>query len=117
MLTWFIRICALLYVVAILAPSLQSTGQITSVPHADKVFHFVAYGVMAALVSWGWPKLKLWHVVLIVTFLGVCVEMAQGMINLGRTPSMLDAAANFAGALSSCFALQLLGQSAKNEKK
>lgn len=116
MLTWIIRFAAFAIALMVLILSLEPS-QGPGLPYVDKVMHFLAYGLIAGLIFLGWPSLKLWRVVLIATIFGICVEMAQGMTNLGRTPSILDAVANFAGALTSCFILQFLGQIIKNEKK
>lgn len=92
------RLCTVVFAAAILFLSLQpSTGQ-ASIPHADKVQHVLAYGVLAVLTGLGWPRLRrVWLIVLPALF-GVGVEVLQGAMAMGRTPSVLDAVANTLGA-------------------
>lgn len=113
-MAWFFRLGAILFAIAIMVLSLQPAGDFVGSPYTDKVQHFLAYGALGALILMGWRELRVWQVVLIATLFGICIEVAQGMTNLGRTPSILDAIANLAGAATVTYLLQLLGHMAKN---
>ena len=84
-------------------------------PHEDKVMHFLAYGVMAALtirsmaaerLSWS-PRTLALFAVLFTTAYGLSDEIHQSFVP-GRDASVLDLAADFAGACAGAWAFPRL---------
>ncbi|HEY8483896.1 MAG TPA: VanZ family protein [Longimicrobiales bacterium] len=68
----------------------------------DKPAHFVAYGMLGALVAWGWRRAgrrphRLW-LVLAAALVGVLDELNQMRVP-GRSPEVADWAADTAGVL------------------
>lgn len=95
---WFFRLSAVLLAVAILLFSLQPATDFQGTLHADKVQHFLAYGLLAFLIALGWPKIRLIFVILIAALFGIGVEVAQGLTHFGRSASLFDGLANLIGA-------------------
>ncbi len=100
----------LLIAVASLAPS--STFKDTpSFLHADKIIHFIMYGIEATLLLWALtPKLKKVATRLILTILfcstyGILMEILQATLS-DRTFSIGDIVANIAGA--TCLSLIMI---------
>jgi len=100
----------LLIAVASLAPS--STFKDTpSFLHADKIIHFIMYGIEAVLLLWALtPKLKNVATRLILTILfcsayGILMEILQATLS-DRTSSIGDIVANIAGA--TCLSLIMI---------
>jgi len=76
-----------------LVPS-SSVGVETS----DKIMHFIAYGGLAGLLLLARPVLSLWRVFLMISAIGIALEIAQGLAPTGRTASIFDQIANSCGA-------------------
>lgn len=106
----FFKLSAVLFAVAILILSLQPASNIPGPQHADKVSHALAYAALTCLTALGWPKLRLFRVVMMVTVFGIGVEIAQGLGGQGRMPSVLDALANFFGASVSALIMRFFRQ-------
>ena len=81
----------------ILVMSLRPSVSIGDVPNMDKLVHFGAYTVLAFLARLGWPKLWGGWIFLGLALFGVGIEVAQEMMNLGRTGSLADIVANLLG--------------------
>ena len=95
---WFALALFALALVAVTAGSLVSAGPSMNVSHADKVQHFGAYALLAAL-AFAACRERSWPVAAALVGLGVALEVAQWALGTGREPSALDAAANAAGVL------------------
>ena len=79
----------------------QSLTPVTSVggfPHTDKVIHAIAYACVAGLVIFGGWR-RLWPAVIFAVLWGAGIELAQGLMDLGREASFADGVANSVGAL------------------
>ena len=87
----------LVLLVAITPASLQPSTGAVSLPHADKVLHFLAYLGVAGLAV---PALsgRARPAFALAVLWGVGIEAAQGLMALGREASGLDILANTAGA-------------------
>ncbi len=70
-------------------------------PHQDKVFHFIAYFVLATFLCVALKRrhYSLFIAVIIAAIYGISDEIHQGFIP-GRDVSLLDWLADFAGALA-----------------
>jgi len=64
--------------------------------HIDKLFHFIGFGSFAFAFSVAYPKLKYYLITIIVSLLGVFVEIIQSFIP-HRAFSYLDMLADFLG--------------------
>lgn len=98
-----IQLATLLFAAGLAYVSLQPAGTMPGPAHIDKVQHALAYGVLSALIAMGWPKLRLFGVVMMATIFGIGIEIAQGLGGQGRMLSGLDALANAFGASLSAF--------------
>ncbi len=107
-LSHLFKLAALLCALVIAIASLQPTGGMQSIPHADKLLHLIAYGGLAGLIGLGWWRMPLLRVVLIAVLFGVGVEIAQGLFTAGRTPSVADGIANTLGALLAAAVLSFI---------
>jgi VanZ family protein len=63
----------------------------------DKVEHFTAYFVLAVWFTGLYPRARYWQVVAGLLALGLAVEIAQGVMQLGRSAEFFDMVANAAG--------------------
>ena len=102
-----LRVAAIGLAALILVLSLLPISGQASVPHADKVQHFVAYGALAGLAGLGWPRAGLWVVAGGAALFGVGVEIAQAITPTGRSFSGLDMLANAGGAGLAALALRV----------
>jgi len=99
-----------LYVMFIAWASLRSSTGSSSIPHFDKILHIGVYGLLAMAISLAWPrisKIKIWAACLLY---GGVLEIAQGTLSFGRTPSVGDFTANGLGALAALLLVSLLNQ-------
>ena len=83
----------------IVVMSLRPSVSIGDVPNMDKFVHFGAYAVLASLARLGWPKLWGGWTFLGLALFGIGIEIAQETMNLGRTGSLADTAANLLGTV------------------
>lgn len=84
-------------VIAIVHQSLQPGSGFPPTSHTDKLYHAGAYGILAVWTVLGWPFGRSLYIFLGLTLLGGTVELAQGVMDIGRTASWLDALANAVG--------------------
>lgn len=70
-----------------------------SITHFDKVQHALGYALLAGLLALAWPRLRLLWVIVLPALYGVGLEVAQSVTPYGRTGSVFDAIANFAGVM------------------
>ncbi|MEL6686587.1 MAG: hypothetical protein AAFP97_03090 [Pseudomonadota bacterium] len=94
------RLSSVAVALAIIYLSLTPNVETSGPEHADKVNHFIAYGVLTGCVGLGWPKLRSLFLVGAVFMFGIGLELAQGLGGYGRTASALDALANLTGAVA-----------------
>ncbi len=93
------RIAVLGLVLAISILSLMPSSAPASVTYTDKIQHALAYGALAGLTAFGWPRWPLIKVFLYTTVFGVAVEVAQALLTTSRSFSGLDMIANAVGAV------------------
>ena len=103
----FFKLLAVFFAAAILYLSLQPSNGMPGPLYADKVQHAVAYGSLTFLTALGWPKFRLFHVVIMATVFGIGIEIAQGLGAQGRMMSMYDAIANGVGASIAAFIVRI----------
>jgi len=60
--------------------------------------HFGAYAALSTLARLGWPKLWGGWIFTLFAGLGIGIEIAQHLMDVGRTGSFGDIAANLIGA-------------------
>ena len=85
------------YVLALIAGSLVPVDMSGAPDQSDKLFHFLAYGLMVFFWPAGWKGFRLppfW----LAAGLGLLLEIAQGALPTGRFMDPLDVAANALGA-------------------
>jgi len=63
----------------------------------DKAEHFAAYCGLAVWFTGLYPRARYWKVVAVLLALGLGLEIAQGVMQLGRSAELLDMVANAAG--------------------
>jgi len=80
-------------VYASLAPDLALSGPEGS----DKVGHFATYCGLAVWFTGLYPRTRYWKVVAGLLALGLGLEIAQGVMQLGRSAELLDMVANATG--------------------
>ena len=83
----------------ILVQSLTEAHSSITVSNMDKVVHLGAYFVLGAATLPALPRLKPILVWALLSLFGGGIEIAQGMMNLGRSASFFDGLANASGAL------------------
>ena len=83
--------------VVLLVMSLRPSVSLGEIAHIDKVWHLGAYALLSGLVRLGWPKLWGGLIFIGLAFFGIGIELAQHFMNLGRTGSIADVAANLTG--------------------
>ncbi len=80
----------------------------------DKVEHFTTYCALAVWFLGLYPRSRYWAVVVALLALGGGLEIAQGLMGLGRTADILDMAANTSGVgVGLLLALTLTGNWAR----
>lgn len=88
--------------------SLMPTGPSSSLNHFDKVMHFLSYFVLTGLWAIACGGRSLIKIALIIATMGIGLEIAQHVMELGRTGSIWDALANFAGCVFAVIAVKTL---------
>jgi VanZ family protein len=84
--------------VAVTVYASLETGVSLPVPSGfDKVEHFTAYCGLAVWFTGLYPRSRYWKVVLGLLALGIGLEIAQGVMRLGRSADVFDVVANAAG--------------------
>jgi VanZ family protein len=85
-------------VAAIVYASLAPDPPLPAAPAGfDKVEHFTAYCALAVWFTGLYPRTRYWQVVAGLLALGLGIEVAQGVMQLGRSAEVLDMVANAAG--------------------
>jgi VanZ family protein len=70
-------------------------------PHLDKILHAGAYGLLTLTLARALGGRSGWRAAAIATAYGLALEGLQHFI--GRTPSLVDGAANAAGAVAAAW--------------
>ena len=96
--SYIFKFLTLAALTVILVMSLKPSISVGGMPHVDKVLHFGAYALLSILARLGWPKLWGGLIFIGLAVFGIAIEIAQHTMNLGRTGSIADIAANLAGA-------------------
>jgi VanZ family protein len=82
--------------------------------YSDKAEHFAAYCGLAVWFTGLYARAQYWRVVAALLALGLGLEIAQGVMALGRSAELLDMAANAAGVgVGLLLALALTGNWAR----
>ncbi|MCI4643933.1 MAG: hypothetical protein MRY64_04035 [Hyphomonadaceae bacterium] len=64
----------------------------------DKLYHFLAYGGLMALMVAALGMGRMWRAFLLASIFGFTMELAQATLSAVREPSLLDGLANMTGA-------------------
>lgn len=91
---------ALMMAVAIAYLSLMPVNEGPAPVFSDKVNHFLAYAGLAAPLTLALHPKRWLSAVIVAAVYGIGLEFAQAMGGAGREGSVLDAMANFIGALA-----------------
>jgi len=101
-------------VAAIVYASLMPNLSLPVPGNFDKVEHFTSYCGLAVWFTGLYPRSRYWMVVAGLLGLGLGLEVAQGLMQLGRSAEPLDMAANAAGVgVGLLLALSLTGNWAR----
>ena len=92
------RVGVSIYSLLIIWASLRPAGTGGAIPHLDKLLHMLVYALLAGGIMLAWPKLTKLKVFWLCVVFGGIMEVAQGVINIGRTASFMDGLANSLGA-------------------
>lgn len=95
---WFFRFLTIAALITVAYMSLRPSLSVGGVPHMDKVLHFGTYGVLAGLARLGWWRSWGGWIFLGLASFGIALEILQHVMDLGRSGSLADTAANCAGA-------------------
>jgi len=76
----------------------------------DKFLHAGVYGLLAMTVSLAWPQLSKVKIWLGCLLFGGCMEVAQGILSAGRTPSFWDFVSNGFGAFTALVLISVLNK-------
>ncbi len=98
LLSHMFKALTILAICGVLVMSLRPSISMGGIAHIDKVLHFAAYAILSGLARLGWPKLWGGWIFLAFAVLGIGIEIAQHFMNVGRTGSLADTAANLMGA-------------------
>ncbi len=93
------QVLTILLIIVVVHESLIPSQGDSKITHFDKIIHLVAYGALATFGKLGWPKLNSAILALSLITLGAFVEVAQGIMSVGRTGSLADGIANSLGVI------------------
>ncbi|HEX5776160.1 MAG TPA: hypothetical protein VFX95_05710 [Caulobacteraceae bacterium] len=93
--------------IAVLVASLVPTSSLPQVTLSDKIEHFIAYAVLAALGAKAFPG-RPWLLAAALVANGIGVEILQQAMGLGRQGEVLDALANALGIAVGLGAVSLM---------
>lgn len=91
-------ITSLLVAVAIAILSLVPGRTLPDVHLSDKAEHAIAYMVLSGLICLWLGRERIIRGTILAVGYGAVLEIAQALAGTGRTPSLLDGAANLLGA-------------------
>ena len=87
-----LAVAALVAFVLAILPSVPGPDSLN-----DKVNHAFAFFVLACFARAGWPKAGPLRIFLLLTAFGALIEIAQLVMNAGRSAEMLDLVADMVG--------------------
>jgi VanZ family protein len=93
--TWYLL--GLLLVLAVIYTSLAPVGDMPSVSINDKLQHAIAYAITTIWFGGLLTRRHYWQLAASLLALGAAIEVAQGVMALGRTADVVDWLANAAG--------------------
>ena len=99
---------ALVATAVLIYESLIPTGPSASIGHFDKIMHFVSYFTLTGFWALAFRGRHLTATVAAMALMGLGLEVAQHVMELGRTGSIWDASANFAGCVLAAFTVNVL---------
>lgn len=91
------RISMCLFLGSVTWISLIPTEKNTSALPIDKGLHAAAFIVFVGILCLAWRRLNPWWILIMATIYGLCIELAQGLMGIGRTASLWDVLANQIG--------------------
>jgi len=97
--TWGWRLSCLAAAIYIAWQSLEPGTGIMGYPYTDKILHFIAYLTLSGLALLSRFSSRTVRVLTVIFAFSVLMEVMQGLMNMGRTASVADVAANLAGIL------------------
>lgn len=92
----------------VLVMSLKPSVSVGDMAYADKLAHLVAYAGLSGLARLGWPKVWGGLIFAGLAVFGVGIEIAQHMMDLGRTGSIADIIANLIGTALPLFLIHFV---------
>ena len=98
---YFVTIFKVIFILAISIVIYESLIAVSSSPatnHFDKIVHFAAYFTLVVLGLCAFPKAHIGWIVGAMIGFGAGLEVAQGLMGLGRSASFGDLLANTLGA-------------------
>lgn len=90
-------ILAVILAIVIAQQSLTVSNAQGSIPHLDKLVHLIAYGALGTFAMPALPRIRPIAIFIGLGLFGVIIEFLQGVMGLGRTADILDAASNLTG--------------------
>ena len=93
--TWYLL--GVLLVLAVTYSCLVPARDLPSVSLNDKFEHGIAYVVMMLWFGGLFPRRQYWILVLALLAFGAAIEVAQGVMHLGRTADVMDWLADAGG--------------------
>jgi len=94
-------LAVLLFIIATAIVSIFSLIPSSSVgvEMSDKILHFITYGGLTGLLLFAHPSMRLSFVFILISMIGIFLEVAQALLSTGRTASFADQIANSGGAI------------------
>jgi len=97
-----------IYSLFIVWASLRPAGTGGAIPHMDKLLHLLVYAVLAFGMTLAWPNISKIKVFWACVAFGGLMEVAQGLLGVGRTASLWDGLANSLGAAMGVYIAYLI---------
>ena len=97
-------VLTVLLVAILIVSSLTPVQPSLHISNVDKVLHTLAYFILGCVCLPAFAKVKPLFVWLGLCGLGICIEIAQGLMSTGRSADILDEVANASGAFLAVFA-------------
>ena len=98
------------YSLFIIWASLRPAGTGGAIPHLDKLLHLIVYGLLGAAIALAWPKLAKLKVLWGCVGFGAALELAQGIMAVGRSASLFDGLANSLGAAMGVYFVAIIAR-------
>lgn len=105
---------AFLFAVIIVLKSLTPAIPVISITNIDKAVHMSAYLALGMITLPAFADVKPFIVWCGLSVFGASVEIAQGLMNTGRTADVLDGVANASGAMLAVIVWILLSKFSRN---